>query len=367
MKREIAAGLAALVTAAGILAGTGVAHAIPTNPDPCHTLNCTPWSNVPNNMLVPGVDAHQHRDAQSLFNVNARYKTYSVWDDRVYRYNAAMDRPLNKAQDMQDFGHGFINRPPRYRFDIAAGTDVPLWARPIITQVIDQWSDAVNELGNNVNMIATETKIQFQQVVQNEEILIRFADKFPVSNGAGGWMDLDFPSPSQIYPDGGAQNPPNPGGGGPQGGRSGVIAYWTPSRRILTFNRKLLMANKWYQDTGNPMMDNNPAVQPNQFDLYTTALHEWGHVLGLDHPVNPMMGTTMHPTQGERNMPNGIIRTIDAGSLDGAKNLYTVARCPPPAGGAGGGGGGGEACPACDSCCPVIEPCPVCPVCMPKP
>lgn len=52
-------------------------------------------------------------------------------------------------------------------------------------------------------------------------------------------------------------------------------------------------------------------------------------------------------------------RDIDNGSLDGAKNLYTIARCPPPAG--GGGGGGCEFCPACNSCCPVPEPCPICP------
>jgi hypothetical protein len=117
-------------------------------------------------------------------------------------------------------------------------------------------------------------------------------------------------------------------------------------------------------------MDNNPAVQPNQFDLYTTALHEWGHVLGLDHPTNAMNGTTMVPTQGERNLPNGLIRMIDAGSLDGAKNLYSVARCPAPAmmlPPGGNGTGECEACQACDSCCPSFEPCPSCPVCQPKP
>ncbi len=347
---------------------SAAAHALPTNPDVCHTVPCTPWASVAVNVLVPGTEAHQHRDAQNLFNVNGRYKTYAVWDDRAYRYNAMADRPLSKALDMQDYGHGFINRPPRYRFDIAAGTDVPLWARPILTQVIDQWADDVNELTNNSNMVAIETKIQFRQIAQGGEILIRFANSFPVPNGAGGSNDMPFPEPSEIYPDGQVPVPPNPGGGAPKGGRDAVLAYWTPALRILTFNRKLLAANKWYQDTGNPAMDNNPMNMPNQFDLYTTAVHEWGHVLGLDHPVNPMMGNVMSGAgQGERNMPNGIVRTIDGGSLDGAKNLYSVARCPAAAAPLPGGVEECETCQSCDSCCPNFEPCPACPVCVPKP
>lgn len=344
--------------AAGLLAVAVAAHAIPTNPDPCHTAACTPWSNVA--MFNPGIDGHQHRDNQNLFDVMGVYKTYAVWDDNAYRYNAGADRPLRRPGDAQDFGHGFINRPPRYRFDnnVAAMTDVPLWARPLIAQVIDQWAAEVNELGMNVNGIQTETKIQFQQVVQGEEILIRFADVFPVrALPGGGWEEWPFPDDYDIPDDGYMPGQPMPGGGAPQGGRSGVLAYWTPSLQVLTFNRKIM----WYQDTGNPMMDMNPMNQPTRFDFYTTALHEWGHVLGLDHPTNPAAGTTMYPTQGRRNMPNGILRTIDGGSLAGAKNLYTIARCPPPAG--GGGGGNCEFCPACDSCCPAPEPCEPCPIC----
>jgi len=320
-------GAFALFALAGFLATSGAALAIPTNPDPCHTANCTPWSNVPIVGLMPASDGHQHRNAMNLWNMAGQYKTYSVWDDQAYRYNAAMDRPLFKPGDNQDFGHGFINVAPRYSFDnnAAAMTDVPMWARPLIAQVVDQWAAAVNELGANSNGIPTETKIQFQQIAMGGEILIRFADKYSVPAVGGGMADWDFPNDDDIYDDGGVPIQPMPGGGSPQGGRSGILAFWTPATRVLTFNRKI----NWYQDTGNPAMDMNPNNMGNQFDFYTTALHEWGHVLGLDHPMNPGAGTTMQPTQGRRNMAmSGIIRTIDPGSLNGAKNLYTVIRCP---------------------------------------
>jgi hypothetical protein len=317
----------ALRLALGTLAALSVvvtAHAIPTNPDPCHTAACTPWSNVAIAALNPATDAHQHRNANSLFGMAGAYKTYSVWDDRTYRYDPVADAPLVKPP--QDYGHGFINVPPRYIFDNTPGTDVPLWAQPLIGQVIDQWAAAVNELGTNSNNIATETKIQFQQVppMMGGEITIKFSATYPIGNGANSGT---FPNDSDIYDDGGVAMQPMPGGGAPQGGRSGILAFWTPATRTLTFNRNI----NWYQDTGNPANDNNPNFMPNLFDFYTTALHEWGHVLGLDHPMMPGAGTTMQPTQGRRNMANsGIIRTLDPGTVEGAKDLYTIIRCPQP-------------------------------------
>jgi hypothetical protein len=58
-------------------------------------------------------------------------------------------------------------------------------------------------------------------------------------------------------------------------------------------------------------------------------------VLGLDHPNNPPANSTMQPTQGDRSMPNGILRVLDPGSVTGGKNLYAIARCQPAMPGAG--------------------------------
>lgn len=305
-----------LILGVGLLLAVGGAQALPTNPDPCHTAPCTPWSQVAIAVLAPASDGHQHRNGQVLWDMAGQFKTYSVWDDRTYQYNVAADRPYRKPADNKDFGHGFITvaNAPRYVFDAS----VPMWAQPLIIQVIAQWTGMVNGGGVNTNGVMIQTQIQFQQVAKAGEILIQFAATYPT--GGGGTGNFPYDSDIDDYGNPMMPIPPIPGGA-PQGGRSGVLAYWTPSTRVLTFNSQI----NWYQ-----MMDPNPANGANQFDFYTTALHEWGHVLGLDHPTMPGAMSTMQPSQGRRFTPNGILLNIDPGSLDGAKDLYTVVVCPPP-------------------------------------
>jgi hypothetical protein len=219
-------------------------------------------------------------------------------------------------------------KPATYFFNnnVAAMTDVPMWARPLIMNVVAQWM-GINGMENNVNGVPIEIRNQFNQVQQAGDIEIRFAATFPVPKAGGGWEEIPFPY--DIYPDGGTPMPPPiPPGGSPQGGREGVLAFWTPALKRLTFNRNV----NWYQEIGNPL---DPKNRPNQFDFVTTALHEWGHVLGLDHPDNPLANSTMQPTQGDRSMPNGILRILDNGSVTGGKNLYAIARCQPAMPGGG--------------------------------
>jgi MYXO-CTERM domain-containing protein len=109
--------------------------------------------------------------------------------------------------------------------------------------------------------------------------------------------------------------------GNPQGNDTsdGVLAFWTPSLRTLTFNAKA----PWY--IGN---SNNPAVSPNMFDFWAVALHEWGHVIGLKHPDNAVNFTTMYPSISQRGVMTmaqiNLTRGIDADTLDGARGLYTI-------------------------------------------
>jgi len=313
------------------------AWAIPSLINACDSGVCVTWTAA-QGPFDPNVDAHQHRDAFNLLNVPGWYKTYSAWDDFLYRYNAVADRPLTRAQDGQDFGHGHMALPALYSFDAT----VPAWAIPLIGKVETYWETKVNQTGQlNVFGVPTSTRIDFQQGGPN--VIIRFAPNFPVKNAQGDVVNRDFPQDSDIDPFG---NWPSsgqpPSGGAPWGGRDGALAYWTPSLHTLTFNSNV----NWYQDIALPdidlsLADNNAAFGIGMFDFVTTALHEWGHVLGLDHPDQALVGTTMFDTQARRGARDAsgaldataVVNRIDAFTLEGAKNLYTAAFVPEPSSG----------------------------------
>jgi len=314
----------ALVSAAVFLAAARPACGIPTNPDPCHTVPCTPWASVAF-PINPATNRHQHRNADPLDGVNAKFKTYSVWDDRAYRYNGIGDARL------ADFGHGFMANAARYRFDFT----VPAWAQTEIRdKVIAYWDGVINEVGGtNTNGDTTDTRIGFTEtnVVGQEDILIYFSlGAYPITANQNG----TFPTPSEIDSVGDWPGRPNVPGGAPKGGRSNVLAFWSPSLRVLSFNGNI----NWYQsDPVNPANDTDPTVQPDRFDFVTTALHEWGHVLGLDHPDNETTPNTMFSKQGRRGYAGSqgaattIMRTLDGDTRNGGKILYTIAYPPVPA------------------------------------
>jgi hypothetical protein len=293
-------------------------EAIPTNPDPVHNAAAVTWSNVPIALLDPTKDEHQHYNTDNLFGVAGKFKTYSVWDDNTYRYNALADRPLSKALDGQDYGHGYMQNAATYQYD---GT-VPAAAMPLFDiNVVSYWEGAINGPRNNTNNVAINTKINFAPVPQplNHDILVRFAPAYP-RGPANGPIPTDFPSPGEIQPDGTWGGNPNPGG-------DGVLAYWTPSIRQLTFNSNV----NWYYFA--PGVD----PKPGQFDFWTTALHEFGHILGLDHAG--AAGTVMFGTQAGyvldptdpmmmRGIPfnnTGEVRALDGGTRDGSIALYSIA------------------------------------------
>jgi hypothetical protein len=67
----------------------------------------------------------------------------------------------------------------------------------------------------------------------------------------------------------------------------------------------------------------------NQFDFVTTALHEFGHVLGLDHEGG--VGTVMFGRQASDGVDaTSVVRLLDFGSREGSTSLYSIAT-PEPA------------------------------------
>jgi hypothetical protein len=318
-----------------MLAAAGAARAIPSAPDPRHDAKATPWANVLINVLVPAADQHQHRDGRSLFNVNNLYKTFAVWDDGKYRYNTVADRSLSRGLDNRDFGHGFMRRPATFEFVLSVFPNpnpppativlpFPAWAKTILLgPVRTVWELMVNGVGVNVNNVLIWTQMQFVEtaVAGVSDFKIKFDIVYPI-DAAGNTMP--FPDESDFDSDGNyIPSPPAPlAGGAPQGGIERLLAFWTPSRKQLTFNSKI----NWYQTAGDANVLNGGAL----FDFHTVALPEWGHVLGLDHPVgvvapaNIMTGAPK--LRRNAGNPQGFNFTIDVDSIAGAKNLYSIVR-----------------------------------------
>lgn len=205
------------------------------------------------------------------------------------------------------------------------------------------------ELKVNENLAASliRTKIKLEETLNNDEAFtIEFNTIYPLPSNIppnGTFPDYDnIDEQGSYYPPNGPNPPPVPNGGEPAGGREGILAFWAPASKRMVFNAKIETAGMWYKDdTGMAADDINPNIQGMKFDFVTTALHEWGHMLGLDHPDPLMPGPVPVPAnnimtgaaQGKRAMgiPVGILRSIDAdgalavgGSVAGAKNLYTI-------------------------------------------
>jgi len=284
------------------------ARAIPTNPDPLHTAAATPWSSVLIGALNPATDQHQHYSTDDLFHSPGKFATYAVWDDNAYRYDAANDAPL------ADYGHGYMQNAATYRF----AASVPAAAKALFnSNVVGYWEGAINGPRVNATGASVDTRITFDEIAAGGDMVIVFDSKYP-TGGAGNIVDEDFPSPGEIEPDG--TRP----GGDPGAGRNRVLAFWTPSIRQLTFNS---LINWYYLD---PIV--GPAV--GQFDFVTTALHEFGHVLGLDH--EGPMASVMFPRQASYvagPLPGQVVpfdvtaenRALDVGTRDGSIALYTIA------------------------------------------
>ena len=293
--------------AASLLGIASPGLAIPsTTPHPHDNPNitdaATTWLTNPNEAVadpdpdMPNRMEHQHRDRHPLngqlipgsggdvtntVNIGGGlgFGTYAVWDDRNWRYDRANDRSL------QQYAHGFIrqgqNTAVRYRFVDAFDNDnnpqtpdinrwftdpVGINMRTGINNAYNTWETAVNGTQLNVNGIPVVRSIDFMEVRAN----------------AAAEIDVLLT-------------------GGPA---------FIPTDLDLLFPLR-----------GDYDFDDTNGIGATQFDFNYLSLHETGHSLGLGHfGTMPMINLMNNAVLGRGVNGSG----IDAGSQDGARDLYTI-------------------------------------------
>jgi hypothetical protein len=301
-----------VVPLAASVLGIGVASpglAIPSITPHPHGNPETPW-RPPG--AIPGPE-HQHRDTHPLngkaiqngggdvTNTNnitnpgqppapgdLGFGTYAVWDNRNWRFDIANNRSL--AQ----YAHGFIeqgqNTAVRYRFvdsfdhdGLTPTPNINRWlSDPIgvnmrtgINNAYTAWEAAVNGLQLNVNGIPIVRSIDFMEVAADAAAEI---DVFLTGGPAFDVVNLDL-----LFP----LIPP-------------ALDGWD------------------FDDT-------NGVIGANQLDFNNVALHEIGHSLGLGHfGVNDVINLMESGAGGPAADLGRDLAGIDAGSQDGARDLYSI-------------------------------------------
>ncbi len=258
-----------------------------------------------NGQLIPGLGGNVTNtvttdDNRTPFNRvdDFGFGTYAVWDDRNWRFDMANNRSLS------DYAHGFIQQGPttavRYRFLDAFDNDrnpatppQDRWLTPIgmnmrkaVNNAYDAWETAVNGTQLNVNGVSVVRSIDFMEVVRtfvwDISVLLTGGPSFNASR-----LELLFPFPAA----------------------GSVVAEYD------------------FDDTvpvGPPPFgadEDGNGIADNAHDFNHLALHETGHSLGLGHFGVNILTNLMNDRPLLRNL-NG--PGIDAGSQDGARDLYTI-------------------------------------------
>jgi hypothetical protein len=299
-------GLIGLLTGVVLMCWISDVKAIPSRDPHCNDANCITWSQYPIPPANPDTTNHQHNSNLDIRGANGSYDGYAVWDSErlldgkrdMWRYpQGTGNAPILGVED-RVFGHGYIAddfiSAIEYAFVGDGWTDQN---KTIVNSAFQLWESeaktrpngsVVGQGGALIRRPGTQVGINFDEdnLFTDANFEIRWAN-IGEADLAAQW----FPDDSTADPD--------------------------PFDLELVFNTNTLFNNAgsttdWLSDP-----------EANEWDFYSVALHEVGHVLGL-HGYDAGDGSNLMGHGGSSFKTGDKHRFIDTSDLQGAIDLYSI-------------------------------------------
>ena len=228
---------------------------------------------------------HQHRSAHQVMNwgtIEGRYDGYAVWSNENFNFPEPHDTTSHGS-------HGFIEENPAPAPDFFFAGDWTFGngakAKSLISQAFGVWSAIESDKPNLI------TGILFSEIT------------------------IDFLAEIRVYWATAAEFP----------GLATTIAFFDPYHPHGTGNDTYYdivfkRDNDWYFDGDNAGF----LASGKADDFYTVALHETGHIIGLDHQSD--LDDILETMAGSRNsvLAGGAFRMLSVDDLNGERDLYSV-------------------------------------------
>ncbi len=316
------------------------AHALPIKPGgpptPTHGWDPTPWGDPPSDS-----HNHNHNENVNLENVldpsNGMYDAYGSWFDdgsgmKFYYYTRGPGIVDAGKDDPDYIGHGYIlkNNPVLYQYQPSFLDYAPAVALGLVNSTFDYWESEINGTKGYRN---PTTMLGFSwnraPIGQTPYINIYWYPQwgngsYTDTNGNGRW-DPGEPF-SESYTDSNGNGRYDPGE--TFADQDGDNLYDSENKGRAWVNPasypKLKFVEGWYNNGTWTDYFSDFGVT-GTFDFYSTAIHEVGHLVGLDDLYN-LPGGFPQSIMGDLhvNPDTTKSRTIDTGSIQGGIDLYSI-------------------------------------------